>query len=169
MGPDALWLVGIYAAHRRNTLQLHAIDSALTAEADTSTLQQTKVRAQAIHAHRLLVDGDTAAALQEFSSLKASGGRAAIEWLPWPSFGWEHLVETRLRLARRDYVGALRSGSVFDSSEPMPFVLYRPESLRIRLRAAEALRRPDLVKRFQSLLAELGPEAAATGRIQPDR
>ena len=49
----------------------------------------------------------------------------------------------------RDYNGVLRVASIFDSSQPISYVLDVPQSLDLRLRAAQALGRRELVARFE--------------------
>jgi len=94
--------------------------------------------------------------------LTPSAPRTDLAWQPWESLGAERLVLAELLLRAGRYAESLRVASAFDSPQPVISLLYLPASLRVRERAADALRRPELVSRFRDRLRRLN---AARGPV----
>jgi len=86
-----------------------------------------------------LVQADTATAIDRFAALTPVAPPSELEWGIWQSLGAERLMLARLWLARGEYENALRVAEYIDHAQPVIYIAYLPESLRVRVQAAEAL------------------------------
>jgi hypothetical protein len=111
---------------------------------------------QSVTARAALARGDSAGALKLLQQLVPTAGRGALIWNPWESLGGERLLLAELRLARGEFVEALRLARNFDAPVPVSYVLYLPASLKLRLRAARALGDEQLAQRVRARLVALG-------------
>ncbi len=136
---DRLWQLGVFAAHAPDSSMLRRLDSAFTARAATSA--DAAVPALATHARLLLLQGDTAAALETFMRVLASPSRNAAGTLVWTERlgrGPERLRSAQLWARRRDFRRALAVADVFDSPASQSFVAYLPASLELRAALADS-------------------------------
>jgi hypothetical protein len=83
-------------------------------------------------------------------------GRAALTWSPWESLGGERMLLAELRLARGEFAEAMRLARNFDAPAPIPYLIYLPASLTLRLRAARSLGDAGEVRQVRARLVALG-------------
>jgi len=152
---DTMWKLGVWAARNGRPAVARAIATQLATRAAESGQRVDSVLAQSMAAHLALATGDTAQALAGFEALIARP--AAVEDLSWnqaASLGFDRLLLGRLLLGS-DPARASRVLEVLDSPLPAVFPLYRRASLEARIKAAEALRKPDLAATLRARLAAL--------------
>jgi hypothetical protein len=116
---------------------------------------QTAILAQAVHGHRALAQGDSARALEIFTSLETSGTRLGLGVGLWEPLAPERILLAELLLARGEHAEAYRVASIFDHPEPLIFVPFLARSLSIRLRAARALPGAEWEQRAEEASARL--------------
>jgi hypothetical protein len=162
MGSPELWHLGIWEANQGRAAEAHAIGDTLAARAARSSDREEILLAQSVTARAALARGDSAGALKLLEELVPTTGRAALTWSPWESLGGERLLLAQLRLARGEFAEALRVARNFDAPAPVPYVLYLPASLRLRLQAARAIRDEGLAQRARDRLVALGRRDLAT-------
>jgi hypothetical protein len=151
-----LWLRGVWEAHRRDPAAAGRIARALVARADSGRNPVDRRLADLVSAHAALATGDTAEAIRRFTSMTPTGNMQTIAESLWEPLGLERLTLARVFLDRRDFEGAIRVASTLDAPAPISFLLYRPASLRLRLRAARALGQRELVANYEARLSALG-------------
>ena len=151
-----LWYLGTWEAHRGRAAEAQAIGDTLAARAARSVDREETLLAQSVTARAALARGDSAGALKLLQQLVPTAGRGALIWNPWESLGGERLLLAELLLARGEFVEALRLARNFDAPVPVPYVLYLPASLKLRLRAARALGDEQLAQRVRARLVALG-------------
>jgi hypothetical protein len=139
MGGPVLWALGIWAAHRGDTLGLSAIAVALGAKVDSSGARADSLMAKVISAHLTLARGDSASALRDLTALSPNAPPGDLEWQPWESLAGERLALAELLAARGDFVGAERVASRLDAPQPVIHLVFLPAALALRERAAVAL------------------------------
>ncbi len=151
-----LWYLGIWEAHRGRGAEARAIGETLAARAAKSGDREETLLARSVMARAALARGDSAGALKLLEELVPTTGRGALTWSPWESLGGERLLLAQLRLARGEFAEAIRVARNFDAPAPVPYVLYLPASLRLRLQAARAIRDEGLAQRVRDRLVALG-------------
>jgi len=151
-----LWYLGTWEAHRGRAAEAQAIGDTLAARAARSVDREETLLGQSVTARAALARGDSAGALKLLQQLVPTAGRGALIWNPWESLGGERLLLAELRLARGEFVEALRLARNFDAPVPVSYVLYLPASLKLRLRAARALGDEQLAQRVRARLVALG-------------
>jgi Tfp pilus assembly protein PilF len=151
-----LWERGVWEAHRGDPALARRIAARLLARADSNRNQVDRPYANLVLLHVMLATGDTAQAVRQLTSMVPTGNPDAIAWSPWESLGLERLTLARVLFERGDYEGVIRAASTLDAPAPIFFLLFRPASLRLRLRAARALGRTELVKGYEARLTALG-------------
>ena len=158
MSSLTLWYLGIWEAHRGRgrAAEARVIGDTLAARAARSGDPEEGLLAQSVAARAALARGDSAEALKRLQALIPNAGRAALTWEPWQSLGGERLLLAELRLARSEFAEAIHIGRNFDAPGPVPYVLYLPASLALRLRAARALGDEWLAQRARTRLEALG-------------
>jgi tetratricopeptide (TPR) repeat protein len=140
-----------WLAHRRDTLQLKNLQSALLADSAT-----TSIPVQAILDGQLaLARGDTAAAVQSFRALRVDAPAEELQWDLVLPLAVQRLVLARFALSQGNFAEALRIAAAFDHPSPIAFLPFLPRALEIRLAAARALGKPDLVSRYEGRLRRL--------------
>jgi tRNA A-37 threonylcarbamoyl transferase component Bud32 len=155
-GTPALWLVGSWAAAQGNRVMLDQVTTTLTERADSTGRRLDRLVAGAMHAHWLLLEGDTGTALRELEALRPTGPGDDLAWSLFEPLAGERLVLARTLLARGQYVAAYRVASVFDHPQPLVFRAYEALSLAIRARAADALGETALANQNRRRLVALG-------------
>ena len=152
----SLWLRGIWEAHRGSPAAAGRISAALSSRADSSRDSVDRRLAGLVSAHVFLAAGDTAEAIRRFESMTPTGNVQTIAQSLWEPLGLERLTLAKVLLLRRDFEGAIKVASTLDAPAPISFLLYRPESLRLRLRAARALGQRELITKYEARLSALG-------------
>jgi eukaryotic-like serine/threonine-protein kinase len=156
MGSTDLWYLGIWQAHRGRAAEARAIGDTLAARAARSADREEALLARSVSARAALAGGDSTGAMTLLRELVPTTGRGALTWNPWESLGGERLLLAELRLARGEFAEAIRVARNFDAPAPVPYVLYLPASLKLRLRAALTLGDEGLAQRVRARLAALG-------------
>jgi Flp pilus assembly protein TadD len=156
MNSRDLWHLGIWEAQRGGAAEARAIADTLAARAAQSADREETLLAQSVAARAALARGDSAGALKLLQELVPTTGRGALIWNPWESLGGERLLLAQLRLAHGEFAEAIRIARNFDAPAPVPYVLYLPASLTLRLRAALALGDERLAQRIRARLLALG-------------
>jgi Tfp pilus assembly protein PilF len=143
----------VWHAHRGPLADARRIAAILAARADSSGQSRDSLFARIVAAHVALGGGDTTQARDRLEALLPRADPDELAWSLWSPLGLERLLLARILLAQRDFEGALRVASVFDSAQPIAYVRDLPASLQLRLRAAQALGRQDLVTHYRARLA----------------
>jgi tetratricopeptide (TPR) repeat protein len=151
-----LWYLGIWQAHRGRAAEARATGDTLAARAARSGDREESLLARSVLARAALTGGDSAGATKLLQELVPTTGRGALTWNPWESLGGERLLLAELRLARGEFAEAMRVARNFDAPAPVPYVLYLPASLRLRLRAARSLGDEGEARRVRARLVALG-------------
>lgn len=151
VSPQTRWLLAAWHAQRRDTLLVRMLRDALLSDSGAVDLP---VRS-ALGGHLALARADTNAALRHLEGLRVDAPFEAVEWGLVEPLPVERLVLARLALARGDFAQAQRIASAFDHPGPVAFLPFLPAALEIRLRAARALGRSDLVRRYEARLHRL--------------
>ena len=107
-----------------------------------------------LEGHLAVAEGDGQGAIAAFESLKATCARPT--WYLWEGLGLEWIVLARLYYARGRFKDALRVAKSFDAPGSVPNLVYLPESLQLRMRAARELRDAALARRYRERLIDLG-------------
>jgi serine/threonine protein kinase len=145
------WLLAAWQAHRRDTVALKGLRDAMLADTQSTGLP---LRA-GLDGQLALARGDTAAAVQSFRKLRVTVPADALEWGLAEPLALERLVMAQFALAGGNFSEAYVVATGFDHPAPVAYLPYLPRSLEIRMRAAQAMGRPDLAARFQARLRRL--------------
>jgi hypothetical protein len=113
------------------------------------------LRADAVAAHAALLVGDTVTALGRLQALAPDAPPDSIPWLLWEPLGFERIALVRLLLATDRPRDAIAVASVFDSPEPLVYLLFLPASLELRADAARELGDLRSERRYRDRLAAL--------------
>ena len=116
--------------------------------------------AAALDAHAALARGEEDEGIRRLAELKPTAPLWQYFWEFHEALAPERIRWARALLAKGEYQEALRVASLFDHPSPVTYIAYLAPSLAIRLRAAEALGRTDLVTQFRNRLVRLGWEGA---------
>jgi hypothetical protein len=139
---------------------LRALRAALLSDTQAT---QLPIR-DALDGHLALARADTVNALLHLRRLRVDAPAEAVEWGLVESLAVERLLLAKLALARGEFAEANRIAGVFDHPGPVTFISFIRPALDIRLRAARALGRSDLVGRYRARLHQLQlPEVTALG------
>jgi hypothetical protein len=106
--------------------------------------------ASSLAAWTALAYGDTTQALRLFDRLLPTGGDET-----WEDLGPERIVTAALHLARGENADAFRIASFFDAPGGVHYLIYLPQSLALRARAARAMGDEPLAAGMDRRLATL--------------
>jgi hypothetical protein len=151
----SLWVLGTWRAKRGQVQQLAAISSLLDDRAVHSGDKTDALLARSLSARLTLARADTAQAVAILRSLAPVGTRADLAWGLWEPLAGERLLLAQLLFAQGEYAEARRIASEFDYPQAAIFVLYLPESLALRVKAAERLGRQDEAAGYRTRLRAL--------------
>ena len=154
-GPK-LWFQGSWYAHSRDVPRLETVVKELDQRARSSRDPLDSLLLKAMAARLHLARGDSALARNELMALRPAAGRLYITWGLWQSLAAERMALAEILLATGDPARAMAVASGFDHFEPVVYLLYLPRSLALRHRAALALGRTDLAKRYADRIREIG-------------
>ncbi len=158
---NRLWMLGLWEAYRGHPDVVAAIGLDLEARARKSGSTLDRLGAHAIVAHAALARADTAEALRRFEAVLSEGvSGELLAWDVTAPRGSERLSLARLLMSRREYQRAIDVAAVFDSPGPLIYMLYLPESLKLRAEAAAALGDKQMESRFRARLAAFRSERA---------
>ncbi len=148
----SLWALGIWDAQRGRWAAAQAIADTLARRG----ARQERLMARSITARATLARGDSAAALTLLAGLAPDTTRTPLTWDAWESLGGERLLLARLLFAKGRYAESYRVASDFDAPDPVPYVMYVPASLALRMHAAERLGKAAAVEVMRRRLQTLG-------------
>jgi len=152
------WLLAAWSAHRRDSLTLEKLRAATPRE---PTADDLRLR-QALDGFLALARADTSAAVRIFRELRFDVPADVLQWGLVEPLATERLVLAQSALARRDYGEAMRITSLFDHPAPVAYLPFIPLALSVRMQAARALDRIDLVDRLQNRMRSLQIHGALT-------
>jgi tetratricopeptide (TPR) repeat protein len=167
-----LWFRGSWYAHTKDVPRLTEVVERLGQRARSSADPLDSVLAHAMTARLHLARGDTALAREQLLALRPVASRLYLTWGLWQSFAGERMALAEILLAQGDPTRAIDVASGFDHFEPVVYLLYLPQSLALRHRAATQLGRADLAERYAARLREIGrpdllESAVALQSLQP--
>ncbi len=157
-----LWAVGaLHGSNSRPEGTAWALEAARRI-ADTSVASPTHaLLVEVLEGWDALARGDTTEAIERFAGLTSGDSPLDLAWGLWQSVGAERLMLARLLLERGEYGAALRVAGKLDHPQPVIFLAYRPESLRIRADAASALGQASVAAELRQRLQNLREPATA--------
>ncbi len=148
---NQLWHLAIWGLFRHD---LPLIDSIRAELGSRLNDREAAVLRDLIDARRLLLTGDTTAAIGALASLRA--GSEDVQWDLWHSMASEQLLRARLLLAKGRADEAFEVASRFDNSQSAIYLYYLPASLVVRRAAARQLGRGATVELMEERLRNLG-------------
>jgi tRNA A-37 threonylcarbamoyl transferase component Bud32/tetratricopeptide (TPR) repeat protein len=164
-----VWQLGVWASQTGQSVLAGAAASELERRAraggNPDGARAAGILARSAAAHAALVTGDTTTAFRLLEALleEAVPGGEEIYWNIALPRGLDRLAFARLLSARGDYRRTIAVADVFDSPAPSVYLLYLPESLRVRADAAAALGERSLAESYQArLTAFRGSSTVAT-------
>jgi tetratricopeptide (TPR) repeat protein len=165
--PYRVWQLGLWDAYRGHTVEAELAARELAARAKRSSsqdLQLLSLLGRSVAAHAALARSDTATALVLFgaSVREAVPGGQGIEWDLGKPRGIDRLRFAQLLFARGQSEQAIDVSDMFDSASPSVYLLYLTESLKLRLKAANALGDVARAARYQKRLAVLRGDRSIT-------
>jgi hypothetical protein len=146
------WLLSLYYYHLGNATAVRVQADSMKSRLDRGGSALDTMIAAATTAHAALVGGDSVVALTLLRSLRSIGRRDALLWGFSEALAPERLLLARLELAQGRPAEALAVAAVFDHPQPVTFLIYLGESLRIRKLAAARLRQRDAERGYGSRL-----------------
>jgi hypothetical protein len=123
--------------------------------------------ADVVGARLLLLNGDTAAAINGLRRAIAFGRREALDWDVGESLAPDRLLLADLLLAQGQSSDALSVATVFDHPAPAVFLPFLPASLRLREEAALALKNKGDAEQFHKRLVALEGDARSVSLSPP--
>jgi hypothetical protein len=148
--------IALWSWHRGNEERLDSIVRRMRVIADSTRAGTDRLVLQSAQARLALMRGDTATAIRLLKALRPAADPAWVTWDLWESAAGERLLLAELQLATGDAAGAWRTAEAFDAQRSQVHQLYLAASLRVRLRAADALGRSADRTRIEGRLRALG-------------
>jgi tetratricopeptide (TPR) repeat protein len=137
-----IWAVGAVHGSRGDAEgAAWALESALRRLEDSGGDPTDALLVEALEGWNALASADTSRAVSVFQELAPVDPPSELAWGVWQALGAERLALARLLMAREEYGPAIQAAAQLDHPQPVVFLAYLPESLRIRARAADALGR----------------------------
>jgi protein kinase-like protein len=155
VGAPSLWVLGMWRWRRGEVQRLAAVSKTLDARATLSGERLDRLLAASLSARLALSRGDTSRAEAILKDLAPVGTRSDLAWGLWEPLASERLLLAQLLFARGDYGESLGVASEFDYPQSVIFLLYLPESLALRVRAAERLGMDGRAERYRARLRAL--------------
>ena len=160
----ALWHLGIWEAQRGHWVDAQAMADTLAAWAVRKHARREALMAKSVMARALVARGDSAAAMKLLAGLEPDTVRTPLTWNPWESLGGERLLLAQLLFARGEYAEAYRVASELDAPDPVPYIMYVPASLVLRMRIAERLGDQAAAEAARRRLVALGRQDLVAAR-----
>jgi hypothetical protein len=129
------WTMGVWHAHRGDPAVVLAIRDRLELKDE----RQSKLFAASLTGHLFALMGDTTRAIDQLRGLSSTARRDSLDWQVGESLPIARLKLADLLIASGQYDEAITVASAFDHPGPILFPAYVPASLRLRIRAAEAI------------------------------
>jgi serine/threonine-protein kinase len=156
IGSMSLWLLGLWQAYSNEVEEVARLHHVLAGKTRITHSRRDSLFAGALSAHLALLRGDTATAIERFRSVKPTAPRDSLSWSLGEPLPYERLTLARLLCAGGQYAEAIRVAQAFDHPEPIIYGPFLAASLTVRLSAASALNRSDLIARYRDRLLQLG-------------
>jgi len=150
------WLLGVWQIERGDLEAARENHRYLADSARIEGGRRYRLLTESLAGHLALAEGDTARALAVFRSLKPTAPRRILWWRRAEPLPLDRLRLAELLLTTGEYEEALVTASGFDHHAPAVYVAFIPRSLVLRIEAARALGRDDLVARYRERLEKLG-------------
>ena len=149
------WLYGGWHAHLGETAEVTALLRILESRATDTGNPEFALYAEALAAHLMLLNADTARAIDGFSALASLGDLDSLS----SEFGLS-LPVGRLRLAellcaQQRFQECIDAASVFDHPGPLVYLPFLKTSLVLRRDAARSIGKASLERQFRTRLEEL--------------
>jgi len=139
IGARSGWAVGLWEASQGRLDPLRGIAASLDRRRGDAGDRNFTLMSRAVDAHLARLEGRDRDALLLFGELYPNAPLELIDWDHWESLGVERIAYARLLLESSRPEEALAVASGIDHPAPLSFVAFVPESLVIRVEAAEAL------------------------------
>lgn len=153
-----VWHLGIWNASRGDVATAEGISGMLATRAASSGDRRERLLSRSLAARVALAAGDSNVALGRLQTLVPDTGRAPLTWNAWESLGGERMLLAELLMASGRYAEAWRVASNFDAPAPVPYTMYVPASLALRIRIARALQQQEVARGLTRRLVALGRE-----------
>jgi len=135
-----LWAVGAWRGFRGQPERTAAaLETARGFAAEPTATAKDTLLVDVLVAWHAMAEADTAAAISALEALTPVDPPTGLAWRVWEGLGAERVLLAQLYLARGDFERAIEVATVLDHPQPIAFLPFRPQSLRIRAAAAEAL------------------------------
>jgi len=156
----ALWSIGAWNALHGSPETVRQVadearDRSVTATPDSVSIYA--LLADALDAWSALAVADTTEAIARFGALVPVSRPNDLQWTLWEHLAAERLALASLLVATGDFEDAIQVAAAFEHPQPVLYVAFVPESLRLRIEAtdrlgdaasaAEARRRLDRLRR----------------------
>jgi tetratricopeptide (TPR) repeat protein len=165
--PFSLWLLGAWRARHGDRSGTAVMEAALRERAKADKSPRYVHMADVVGARLLLLNGDTAAAINGLRRAIAFGRREALDWDVGESLAPDRLLLADLLLAQGQSSDALSVATVFDHPAPAVFLPFLPASLRLREEAALALKNKGDAEQFHKRLVALEGDARSVSLSPP--
>lgn len=151
------WSLLGWRTAKGDSLGIGRLSQALIRAATTPPHTGLKDRiAHVARGHLALSRGDTAAAIEAFSSMQFEMPNPELTWGLEEVLPYERLLLAELLLDIGEYARAYQAAEVFDHPGPMIFVSFLPRSLVVRMLASEAMGWRDRAGDYRLRLQLLG-------------
>jgi hypothetical protein len=151
---ESLWVLSNWLRHEGERARLDEANARLLERAEQAAPSSLeRMLASAVSASEI-ARLDSAVAIEELRRLPTPAPES-LAWGFGASLAPERLLLARLLLARGRHREAIWAASVFDHPEPVVFVQFVPESLRVRYEAALALNDRPAAQRYRARLEAL--------------
>ena len=149
------WMLGSWLSHQGEPGITQVLHGVVAHVADSLQSQSAALFGRALAAQLALARGDSAGALALLRAIGPVAPREALTWDLSAALPAERLQYAELALAADSAREALAVASRFDHPDPVIYLPFIPASLRLRIRAARALGRSDLVDLYRARLRRL--------------
>ncbi len=147
----SLWIYAQWLLHESRVGDADTVLSVLRsrgAESEGESLEATLL--ESLNARLLCIEGDTTGAIDIYRSLREASEFGARSWSPWTAFGAERVALSQLLIERGELREAFAVAAELDDPEPMSYLIYLGESLRIRAEIARRLGHGDLARSIEA-------------------
>ena len=164
-----LWATGVWQASQgRSDRAARALQVARDVASGSTATRTDTLLVDVLAAWNALAEGDTSTAIARLEQLAPVDPASSLAWSVWQGLGAERVLLAELYTGRGDFEQAIRVAEALDHPQPISFLPFRPESLRIRAAAAQALGQEADASTYRQRLERLGPQAApSAGEASP--
>jgi DNA-binding SARP family transcriptional activator len=157
MDPQSGWAIASWHAQQGHREELARLTRRMMERAaERPESERWKWYSLSLQGQLALLEGDTAQAIELLSAIKPEF--PSVDWGIPQVMATERLLLAELQLATGHYPNALRTAEYFDHPAPNFFLAFIPESLAIRIQAAEALGFHQEAEEYRERLRRMGRE-----------